>query len=79
MAGLLSRFAVSERAKKRLRVISVVMLGVVAALSWWAVVEDGPSAARVILAIVSSVAAVVQAVDPRGRRAARRLRSSRPS
>ena len=77
MGQLLSRFVVSPRAKRRARVISAVLFALVAALSWWAVAEDGPSPARLITAIVASVAAILDLVLPKRRRLFRRS-PSRP-
>ena len=76
MGRMLSRFVVSPRAKRRARVISVVLFGLVAALSWWGIAEDGPSPARVITAIVASVAVVLDLVLPKRRRLFRRSPSA---
>ena len=67
MGRLLSRFVVSPRAKRRARTISAVLFALVAALSWWAVAEDGPSPARMITAIVASVAVVLDLLLPKRR------------
>ncbi len=76
MAGLLSRFAVSPRAKQRARLISVIVFGVVAAMSWWSIIEEGASPARVITAIVTSVAALLDALLPKRKRLLRRSTSA---
>lgn len=72
MPGLLSRVTMSARAKRRFRVASVAMLAIVAALSWWMVADEGPSPARLIAAIVTSVAALLELLLPRRRRLFRR-------
>lgn len=66
--GLLSRFVVSPRAKRRARVISVFLFGLLAVLSWWTVVEDGPSTARVITAIMATAAVILDVALPKRRR-----------
>jgi len=47
-----------------------MLFALIAVVSWWMVIEDGPSPARLIAAIVTSVGAVIQ-VTVRGRAARR--------
>jgi hypothetical protein len=75
MPGPLSRFARSPSAKRRLRLLSIVALAGVAALSWWTIVEQGASTARVLTAVVSSAAVLAQALWPHGARRGRRAPS----
>lgn len=76
MARLLSRFAVSARAKQRARVISAILLGLVAAMSWWGVIEDGATPARVVVAVATSVAVLLDVLLPKRRRLLRRSASA---
>jgi DMSO/TMAO reductase YedYZ heme-binding membrane subunit len=72
MPRLLSRIAVTPRAQGKLRRLSVVLLVLLAAFSWWSVIQEGPSPARVILAVATTVAAVLDAFVPKKRRLRRR-------
>jgi len=40
--------------------VTGVALALVAIVNWWLVAEEGPSAAKVIAAVVATVAAVIQ-------------------
>ena len=42
--------------------LSAVLFGVGAVLSWWMLIEEGRSAARLLTAAAATVAAVVQTV-----------------
>jgi len=68
MAGPLSKLVRSPDAKRRLRVVFLALLCLTAVLSWWSIIEGGISAARMITALASSSAVVVQAVMPGKRR-----------
>jgi hypothetical protein len=54
--------AKSPRRNPRLLLVSIVLFGLMAIISWWMVIEDGPSPARVIAAVATSVGAVLQAI-----------------
>jgi hypothetical protein len=57
-----------ESTKKRLRTLPIVLLALLAAISWWTVAEEGASNARVITAVTSTLAAMFQAVGTWRRR-----------
>jgi len=73
MAGLLERYATTPGAKRRLRIVAIALPALVAVVSWWSVVEDGSSKARVITAAAATVAALVEAFVPKTRRLRRRF------
>ncbi len=74
MAKLLGRLLRSPRARARLRVLTAVLFGLVAVLSWWGIITEGHSTARVIGAIASSIVFVLEAFLPKRRRFLRRSR-----
>ena len=76
MPGLVSRFLKSPQAKQRAHRVAGVGLFLVAAVNWWIVIEDGASPARVLGAVVASVAAGVELFLPRRRRLLRGRRSA---
>jgi len=55
-----SRFIKSPRIVARIRLVARVSFAVAAALSWWTVIDEGPSDARVITAIVTTLVVVVE-------------------
>jgi multisubunit Na+/H+ antiporter MnhE subunit len=62
------RRASSPEAERRLRLVSVIVLWVAAAVAWLNVSENRASRAGFVGAVVASVAAVVQTVLPAIRR-----------
>jgi len=66
--GLLGNWVSTPEAKRRLHIISVALLALVAVFTWLQVLESGPSRARVIAAIATSVGAVIQGLAPAVRR-----------
>ena len=76
MPRLLSRFLKSPEAKQKAHRVAGVMFLLVAAFSWWIVIEDGASPARVIGGVAASVAAVLELFLPKRRRLLRRQRSA---
>jgi hypothetical protein len=59
----------SPRLRSRLALLTTVLFPALAVVSWWMVVEDGPSPARVTAAIATTAGAIVQGiVHVRGRR-----------
>lgn len=72
MPGPMSRFARSPQAKRRARVVSTVLFVLLAGLSWWSVADEGPSTARVVAAVATSAAAIVQLFLPHRKRLLRR-------
>ena len=58
----------SPTVRRRLLLISGLVFVLVAALSWWTVMEEGATTARVLAAVASSVAAVLQLAFPTRRR-----------
>ncbi len=65
--GLL-RFIKSPRIAARIRRLMVVGFALTAAINWWMVVDEGPSNARVITAIVTTLVVVVELTVRRWRR-----------
>jgi len=65
--GLL-RFITSPRIVARIRRLATVGFALTAAISWWMVVDEGPSDARVITAIFTTLAVVVELTVRRRRR-----------
>jgi hypothetical protein len=63
----------SEQKRRKLIVVSAVLLGFVAAMSWWQLFESGPSTAKWLTAVVGTIGAVVNGVFAlRGRPGPRR-------
>jgi multisubunit Na+/H+ antiporter MnhE subunit len=62
------RRALSPGAERRLRLVSVLVLWVAAAVAWLNVSENRSSRASLVAAVVASVAAVVQTALPAIRR-----------
>jgi len=60
--------ALSPEAERRLRLVSVTVLWVAAAVAWLNVTENRSSRASLVAAVVASAAAVVQTVLPAIRR-----------
>jgi len=65
--GLL-RFIKSPRIVARIRRLTLVGFALTAAISWWMVVDEGPSDARVITAIITTLVVVVELTVRRRRR-----------
>lgn len=78
MPRLISRLLASPRAKQRAHFIAAGLLGLVAVVTWWSVADDGATPARVITAIASTAAAILEALLPKRRRLFRRAGSARP-
>jgi hypothetical protein len=74
--GLLSRKAMTEQGKRRLRVVSTLALAAVAVLSWWMVIEEGASGAKLLAAIATSVGVLLEIALPGRRRLLRRSRTN---
>jgi hypothetical protein len=53
----------SDETRRRLVLVSVVLFGLGAVLSWWQLVEQGPSTARWLTAGATTIAAVSQSVS----------------
>ena len=75
MPKLLSRFLKSPEAKKKAHRIAGALLFLVAAVSWWIVIEEGASPARVINGVVASAVAVLELFLPNRPRLMRRRKS----
>lgn len=71
--GLL-RFIKSPRIVARIRRLTLVGFALTAAVSWWMVVDEGPSDARVITAIVTTLVVIVELTVRRRRRDAKETR-----
>ena len=65
--GLL-RFVKSPQIAARIRRLILVGFALTAAISWWVVVDEGPSDARVITAVVTTLVVVVELTVRRRRR-----------
>jgi uncharacterized membrane-anchored protein len=65
--GLL-RFIKSPQIVARIRRLTLVGFALTGAISWWMVVDEGPSDARVITAIVATLVVVVELTVRRRRR-----------
>lgn len=76
MPRLLGRLLVSDRAKQRARLISLVAFAAVALISWWAIIDEGPTRARVIGAIAATFAVLIESLWPQRPRLLRRQRSA---
>jgi len=72
MPRLLSKLVLSPSARRRAHVIAAVAFGCVAAISWWQVVTEGATSARVLSAVASTVVVVLEVFLPRRRRLLRR-------
>ena len=57
--GLL-RFIKSPQVAARIRRLTMVGFALAAAISWWIVIDEGPSDARVITAIITTLVVVVE-------------------
>lgn len=68
MARLMSRFAKTPAAKKRLRLVTALLFGIVAALGWWTIAQEGSTPARLLTAAASTVVAVLEILVPGRRR-----------
>lgn len=63
----MSALVSSPQVKSRLLVLTAALFAVLAILSWWMVIEDGPSPARLLAAIAATVGAIIQtAIRKRG-------------
>ncbi len=69
--GLL-RFVKSPRIVARIRRLTMVGFALTAAISWWMVVDEGPSDARVITAIITTLVVVAELTVRRRREAKER-------
>lgn len=50
----------SKLRRQRFTILSAVLFGVGAFLSWWMLIEEGRSAARLLTAVATTAAAVLQ-------------------
>jgi hypothetical protein len=71
--GLL-RFSKSPQIAARIRRLTIVGFALTAAINWWMVVDEGPSNARVITAIVTTLVVVVELTVRRRRRDVEEIR-----
>ena len=71
--GLL-RFIKSPQIAARIRRLTIVGFALTAAINWWMVVDEGPSNARVITAIVTTLVVIVELTVRRRRRDAEEIR-----
>ena len=74
MLRLLSRSAVSPRARRRVHVFAAVAFGCVAAVSWWQLATEGATTARVIGAVFSTIVVVLEVLFPGRKKLLRRRR-----
>ena len=65
--GLL-RFIKSPQIVARIHRLTMVGFALTAAISWWMVIDEGPSDAKVITAIVTTLVVVVELTVRRRRR-----------
>ena len=72
MLRLLSRLAVSPRARRRVHVFAGIAFGFLAAVSWWQLATEGATTARVIGAVFSSIVVVLEVLSPGRKRLLRR-------
>ena len=68
MGIVLSRFIKSPQVAARIRRLTMAGFALAAAISWWIVVDEGPSDARVITAIITTLVVVVELALRRRRR-----------
>ena len=72
MPRLLSKLRSMPGVAKRARLIAAVLFGLAAATSWWIVIEQGPSPARVIAAVATTVVVLLDVFLPNRKRRLRR-------
>ena len=72
MLRLLSRSAMSPRARRRVHVLAGVAFGCVAAVSWWQVATEGATTARVIGAVFGTIVVVLELLFPGRKKLLRR-------
>jgi len=65
--GLL-RFIKSPQIVARIRRLTMIGFALTAAINWWMVIDEGPSDARVITAVVTTLVVVVELTLRRRRR-----------
>lgn len=51
--------ATSPRAKRRVQILMIVAFATLAITNWWLVIDEGPSTARVLAAIISTAIVIV--------------------
>jgi len=67
MPRLLAGFIKTPEARRRIRAFTVVVFVLLAAISWWSIATEGPTPARVISAVASTIVAVLEAFVPKRR------------